>query len=488
MTKPERLATVSTWRHSAFLPLVIGHFPLVISSMPHPARPLWKTFALWSIPALALVAVASVLLGRSAIDAYLRSERFRTFLAHQAGGTLRAEADVAPLHFETSNLYTDSFAARGTTDAKFSTLQLDGLRAELSWSRFFQHVWQIDQLEVQRLRVDLAGPRLDAPAAAPAVQQKVASENRSSWLPDRVEVGSATIRDTQLTWAGGALRGTVLQLKPFEGGWKIEGAGGTIEHGKLPALTVQRLDLGYHAPSLLVKSAEFRQGDSGTLTADGEIDFDHRLALHAVLRNLALTPWLAGDWRVRLRGDASGELDVRSTWPLHDPPEISGQLSLANGQLEALPVLNEIAAFTRTQQFRKLTLSRASCDFARRGERLNVRNFIAESEGLIRIEGAFAIENSTIDGNFQVGVTPASLQWLPGSQTRVFTESRGGYLWAPMRLAGPLNSPTEDLTPRLAAAAGNEVIEQFGGAVKDATKTMKDATKSALDLLLGPAK
>jgi len=456
--------------------------------MPRSPRSLWKTLALWSIPGLALLAVGSVVVARRAIDAYLRSDRFRAFLAHKAGGTLHAEAEVAPLHFETSNLYTDSFAARGMTTAKFSALHLDGLRAELRWSRFFQHVWQVDQLEVQRLHVDLDGPRLAAPEPAHDLQQKVASANRSEWLPDRVEIGSATIRDTQLTWADGALRGTTLQLKPADGGWNIEGSGGTIAHGKLPVLSVQRLDLGYRAPSLFVKSAEFRQGESGTLTADGEINFDDRLALHAVLHHVALTPWLAGDWRVRLHGDASGEIEIRSSLPLPGTPEISGRLSLANGQLEALPVLNEIAAFTKAQQFRKLTLSRASCDFAQRGPKLEVRNFVAESEGLIRIEGAFSVENSTIDGTFQVGVTPASLQWLPGSQTRVFTESRGGYLWAPMRLAGPLDAPSEDLTPRLTAAAGSEVIEQFSGAAKDATKTLKDAAKGALDLLLGPVK
>lgn len=456
--------------------------------MPHPTRSLWKMLALWAVPALAVLALGSVFVAKRAIDAYLHSERFRAFLAQKAGGTLHAEAEVAPLHFDTAHLYTDSFAARGTASAKFSALQLDGLRAELSWGRFFEHVWQVDQLDVQRLRVDLDGPRIAAPAAAPVVREKAAAANRSRWLPDRVEVGNATVRDTQLVWADGSMRGTALQLKPLDGGWNIEGAGGTLAHGKLPPLTVQRLDLDYREPSLFVKSAEFRQGESGSVTADGEINFDNRLALHAVIRNVALTPWLAGDWRVRLRGDASGEIDIRSALPLHGVPEISGKLSLANGQLEALPVLNEIAAFTRTQQFRKITLSRASCDFTSQGAKLNVRNFVAESEGLIRIEGAFAIVNSTIDGVFQVGVTPASLQWLPGSQTRVFTEARGGYLWAPMHLAGPLNSPSEDLTPRLAAAAGNEVIEQVGGAAKDATKTLKDAAKGALDLLLGPVK
>ena len=455
--------------------------------MLRPTRPQWKTLLLWSIPALAVAAIGAVFLVKGAVDAYLRSERFRAFLAEKAGGTLHATAEVAPLYFSGSNLYADSFAARGATAAKFSTLRLDGLRAELSWGRFFQHVWQVDQLDVERLQVDVSGPRLELPTAHPVAREK-ASANRSGWLPDRVEIGAATIRETQLTWAGGGLRGTALQLQPHDGGWEIEGAGGTIAHGLLPPLTVQRLDLAWRAPTLFVKSAEFRQGDSGTVTADGEIDFDRRLELHAVLRNVALTPWLVGDWRARLHGEASGEVTIRSALPLRDPPEISGHLTLANGQLEALPVLNEIAAFTKTQQFRRLTLSRASGDFTQTGTKLSARNVIAESEGLIRIEGAFTIENARIDGTFQVGVTPASLQWLPGSQTRVFTEARGGYLWAPMRLAGPLDSPSEDLTPRLAAAAGNEVIEQVGGAVKGATKTMQDAAKSALDLLLGPAK
>lgn len=436
------------------------------------------------------MAVAGVLVAKNAIDAYLRSERFRAFLARKAGSALEAEATVAPLHFETSSFYVDSFEARGTSAAKFSSLQLDGLRAELRWRRFFEHVWQVDSLDVQRLRVDLAGPRLDRPPGPKLRSDRRVPAHRDGvgWLPDRVEIGTATIRDVQLTWDHGALRGTAFEIQPLDGGWKIEGAGGTIAHGDLPVLGVQRLDLACRGPSLFVKGAEFRQGDSGSVIVNGEINFDERLDLHAVIRNVALTPWLAGDWRARLHGDASGEIDVRMPLPLRGSPEITGRLALANGQLEALPVLNQIASFTRTQQFRKLALSRASCEFTQREARLEVRKLVAESEGLIRIEGGFAVENSTIDGSFQVGVTPASLQWLPGSQARVFTEARGGYLWAPMRLAGPIESPHEDLSSRLLAAAGGEVIDQVGGAVKDATKTMKDAAKSALDLLLGPVK
>ena len=169
---------------------------------------------------------------------------------------------------------------------------------------------------------------------------------------------------------------------------------------------------------------------------------------------------------------------------MRDRPQIKGSLRLTNGELTALPVLDQIAIFTRTQQFRRLTLTNASSDFEQNGARLSFTKFIAESRRTDPLEGMFTIENGQLDGVFQVGVTPASLQWLPGSQAKVFTESRGGYLWAPMRLIGPVNKPTDDLTPRLAAAVQGAVIEGAQNAAGEVIKTGKDAVKGALDLLL----
>ena len=83
-------------------------------------------------------------------------------------------------------------------------------------------------------------------------------------------------------------------------------------------------------------------------------------------------------------------------------------------------MLDQIATFTATQQFRRLVLKRAEGDFQQDGKRLQVSKFVLESEGLIRVEGAFTVENSMIDGAFQVGVTPASLQWMPGSRRESF--------------------------------------------------------------------
>ena len=447
----------------------------------------WLRVLAWGVPAALVLGIAGLFVAKAAIDAYLRSEDFRRFVAGKAGVTLHAEAEVASLQFTGTSVYGESFHARGGKEAAFSELHLDGLRAELSLRRFFEKVWQVDSVDVQRVSVRLDGPRAILPEAPPSIPAKE-STGGGGWLPDRVEIAQTTVQDANLIWAGGKLSGVAVQIAPESGGWRIAGSGGQIAQAGLPALDVRSARLLYRAPSLYVQDAEFHQPGGGIVTAIGEVNFEDRADITAKLERIALTPFLTDDWRVRLRGNASGEVKVRARLPLRDAPEVTGTLVLADGELEALPVLDQIAAFTRTQQFRRLKLTRASADFRHSGPRLAVTNFVAESEGLIRMEGSFTIEGGRMDGIFQVGVTSTSLQWLPGSQARVFTESRAGYLWTPVRMSGPLSKPDEDLTPRLIAAAGDAAIETVKGAVNETIKAGKDAVKGAFDLLLSPPK
>jgi uncharacterized protein YhdP len=291
-----------------------------------------------------------------------------------------------------------------------------------------------------------------------------------------------------MTWDGGRLNGTAVQLTPQSGGWKIVAAGGKIEHAALPPLDLQSVGMLYRAPSLFIQSAELRQPGGGAVSVTGEVNVEQMVDLRATLRGIDIAPFLASDWRVRLRGNVSGDVSVRSPLPSRGPPEIRGTLTLAQGQLEALPVLDDMAQFTGTQQFRRLTLTRGSAEFRQTGPRLTVSNFVAESDGLIRVEGAFTVEHATIDGQFQVGVTASSLPVISTLQERVFRESRGGYLWTPMRLTGPLANPTNDLAPRLADAATGAAIDTARGAVQKSIETGKGVIKGALDLLLPPPK
>ena len=448
----------------------------------------WVRFILWSIPVGFVVLIVLFFVAKSAIDSYLHSDGFRQFVSRKAGDTLHADAELTPLTYSGSNIFADDFRAQGGPDAAFAKLDVQQIRTELSLRRFLDKVWEVEQFDVQRVRVDFEGPRANRPpepTASPLNAPKT-PDTSTGWLPNRVEIGKATIHDTELSWKGGGLRDTVLQIEPDGSGWKIVGQGGKLDYDKLPQLEVTNLRLRYQAPSLFLNSVELQQPKGGSLEASGEVNFSRKLDLLLKLTNIDVYPYLSDDWRLRLKGNLSGDVTVRSDLPVHSGPELSGSLHLAQGELTALPVLDQIATFTRNMQFNHLNLNNASGDFTRDDARLHVKNFVAESDGLIRVEGEFTIENGNIDGNFQVGVTPSSLQYLPGSQAKVFTVSRGGYVWAPMHLSGPMNKPTEDLSPKLIAAAQGAVIEGVKNAADEAVKTGKDAAKGVLDFLLSP--
>ncbi len=406
----------------------------------------WQLIAWWAAGSILVLAVVAIVAGKMATERYLRSDRFRQFVGQKTSETLHATGEFAPFSFADMSFYTESFQAVGSERSAFSELRLDQLRADVSTRRFAERVWQVEQVSVQRLDVKLDGPR--APFIESSGTSPLTSQSPSGgWLPNRVEIGSATIHETNLTWSEGVLRGTRLSIMPYDGGWNIAGEGGRISQAGLPPIEVASAQLRYRAPTLFVQSADLRQSAGGTAQVTGEVRPGESYGFHAVLAGLSVTPLLAPDWRVRLHGNLSGEIDVRSQSPAPARPSISGKVTLSQGLLEALPVLDQIASFTRLQQFRRLPLSKASAEFRQENGRLDVQDLIAESDGLIRIEGGFSIVNEMIEGSFSVGVTPSSLQWLPGSQERVFTAARGGYVWTPVRLFGPVAKPMEDLSP-----------------------------------------
>ena len=445
--------------------------------------PAWKRCALWVLAALPVLLFGGYFAARAWVDSYLRSEEFRRFVSSATARTLKAEGEFAPLHFTGMNIYSDGFKARGSEQAVFSTFAIDQIRADLSLRRWRERVWQVDRVEAQRVEMHLDGSRITLPETPAGSHARIPAIG-SGWLPNRVEIANASVREVNIAWDAGSLRRVNVVANQKDGAWEITGSGGRIEHGKLPGVDAIAMRLVYRAPSLFLQSAEFRQGATGSLTAEGEVRFGEQIDLHAKLADIDIAPFLNEDWRLRLHGKLAGEVRVQSALPSKNPPVISGSLRLESGQVEALPVLNEIADFTMLQRYRRLTLNKASADFRQENGTLRATNFIMESAGLMRVEGAFTIVKGNIDGVFQVGVAASSLALVPGAQERVFTETRGGYVWTPMHLQGPLDSPGEDLSPRLIAAAKGAVIEKVESTVKGAIETGRDVIKGTLDRLM----
>jgi hypothetical protein len=426
--------------------------------------------------AMVVLGVTAIFALTAGLQSFLRSESFRRLVSEKTCAALKARGEFMPLQFSGSMIYSEGFQATGNEQAFFSTLRADQIRAELDLRALYHRALRINELRIERLTLQGKTPH-----AAHAIAQ-AAPERRPFFAPTSLDLRSVFIRETNFSWSGvsGAVRKAALTIKPDGRSWDIMGEGGDVAQQGLPDLQIQTVKLRYQSPSLFVTDSVLTAADGGRLTLNGEANFERSVDLRMTIASMPVTPFLKGDWRARLKGTFSGEIKMTAALPLAGAPSFNGTLHMNQGQIEALPLLNQIALFTRTEQFRSLRLSRMSLDFAHDGTLLTVKNFLAESEGLIRAEGAFVVRGGQIEGNFEIGVTPGSLQWIPGSQSRVFTVARGGYLWTSVRVSGAAEHPSEDLSARLIVAAGNELLENPGSTLKKAAEGLLDIVKPLL--------
>jgi hypothetical protein len=308
----------------------------------------------------------------------------------------------------------------------------------------------------------------------PPTESRPPKKKETSW---KLDLRKADVAQSSWRWGSSeATRGSITKaaftLTPNQGAWLIAATSGTLTQTGWPSLTIESAKLRYTGAALFVTESALRAGD-GRINVAGEVDFNRVANFQAQVDGIDITPLLPPDWRVRLHGKLGGTTKVTAPLP-HGDLQIEGDLRLVDGQLEALPLLDQIATFTRTEQFRRISLNKGSLHFTSTPGVVTVQNFLVESDGLMRVEGSCKIADEKIDGVFQVGVTAASLQWLPGSQSRVFTVAHDGYYWTPVHLKGSVSHPHEDLTKRLVAAAAGELLQNSGDTLQDAAKTLLD--------------
>jgi len=445
--------------------------------------------------ALLVLLLAGLMTARVLFARYLHSEVFRRSLDEGAANALHASrADFSPLEFDGALVYAETFRAVREDGGGFSSIDADQLRGAFDWHGLLHHTVQIDEMAIQRVNIEApalggvtGGTSPESLPGLPETPAPVASEH-AGW---KMDLRKAVINEANWHWSDdppGGITGTALTLTPAgRDAWVIDAQGGTVQQAGWPALDLDTASMRWQSPTLYINSCSLRNGSS-RLSVTGSVETRESVNLQVKLDGVDVQPLLTPDWRARLTGNLTGEANVQAPLGMAGNAgravTVSGSASLVDGELTALPILDLIGTFTQTQRFRRLDLTRASADFTRTPERLEVRNLVVESEGLIRVEGAYTVENGQIDGAFQVGVTPATLQWIPGAQDEIFTDSRGGYLWTAMKLTGPAAHPDDDLTPRLVAATGKGVIQGVEGTVQKAAGSAQKAAGSVLDFLL----
>jgi hypothetical protein len=418
------------------------------------------------------------------VRGYLQEEAFRDRLEQAFGSQMQAQVTLSPLRW-TGDEVTATEA--GLSTATGWQARLNGLHTTLDWNAFRQGKWRtvgtgVDSITMARL------PQPQAAAPAPARESTPPPDGQISdtdsaipawlhrYLPSSTEVDGIRVdRFTLLHPGPWNLRDARVRLSTWrQGETSLQGMveGGIVETPlMLPAQTVpmklnlSRASLRLSAEDLHLKEATLTWLETTEITARGHLrPLDGTWEGSASITGIPMRECLTEDWRIRLSGKLEASLKARGD--SISTPVISGRLNLREGVLTALPILDQLASYTGVERFKRIVLDTATAEVTLNGSRRQFDKVILQSNGLLYLDGNLVVEGELIEGNFLLGVTPETLKWIPGAQQHVFTSTHpagpAGMLWTPLRITGSIQSPKEDLSSRLAAAAGKAVLDGTG--------------------------
>jgi|GEM_PF-960630 len=458
-------------------------------------RPLWLRIAIWGLSFFLILLIAGFFYVRTWLNGYLQSDAFRQLLGHVTSQQLKARCEYAPFHFAGFSVNTDNFKAQGTAKAAFSSLELTKIHTALVIGGLMHKSLEIDEVSIGRLQVSLghtgAPPVPESEIGVEPEQPKPASPSHFGWITPKLDLRKVVVHDTNVLWGentpqAGAVKGTEVTVKPDgDDAWNVLLQSGTVSQKGGPDLNLDHVKVRYQGPVVTIQEGLFKLSAGGNIAVNGEVNTEKHLDVQVKVTALPLKPFLPPDVQAKLRGTLFADVKVSGPMPVVNPPEVSGSGHLENGDIEGIAALDFIAKLTRSPQFRKIKLHQASADFIYSGQKVTVSNIVVESKGLVSVEGGFTINNSNINGTFQIGLPHDLVKWLPGLEARVFTSARGNYRWTTMHLTGPLKSPKEDLSGRIALAIPMSALDIVGDATKIVPK-VPEAPKKLLDGLVKP--
>ena len=432
----------------------------------------------WITAGIVLAGAVAALVGGSLwIGSYVRSDPFRALIADATGAAFDATAGFEPLRWTGSSVYSESAKLEGKPRTSLNKMEARQLRAEVNWRAAFSGVWRVEEISVSHLDGDwIPAPKNSRSAKSQAPDHSKSPAGIAALLPHRFELGLVKIGAASLAFGEVRIVDSALSIKPDGAGWLFQGTGGKLRLPWPPELAITSFRAREQGGDYFLTEGNLRLGENGKITASGESSSGGKLQVS--WEGLKTADVLAGEWRKRLDGILSGNANITF------PDRATGAFQLQDGRLENIPLLATVADFTGNPAFRRMPLQEISGDFDYDRGILRVKNFSAESKGLLRIEGTATLgKGGELEGHFQIGVTPQTLQWLPGSRERVFVNARNGYVWTNLTVGGTLDHPTENLSARLVTAMGSEVIEKGAVLIKDTPAAAVEGVKGVLDIL-----
>ncbi|MEI6675437.1 MAG: hypothetical protein WCO57_09695 [Verrucomicrobiota bacterium] len=414
---------------------------------------------------LLLVCVVCAAVGYWSLKHYLHSDGFRYLLSAKVSKALGMQGEFSPFRWDGLVVETGAFEATG--NSLIRSLHADRLHAEVNLSGVRRGVWELHGASVNRVEVNLdARKRLATDSPVPSlVEEPPVKPRKNGWLPNEVEVDGADLRElaARVLLDNGEVYANGMRVRVDRAGDKhtylVEVNDGRIRlpWSWLPEVNLDRVRLRYQKSGLFVTDATASVFKQGRLNGSGEWNArDQQFSFEGNVRSVKCDELVNADWAKHLAGDAASSFVIEG----HGAALVAkGTLTIKNGVLTALPVLDSLAAYADTRRFRVLALNEAHADWRWQAGDFTFSNLVVSSESLVRLEGRLVIRGRELDGTFRLGLAPGTLAAIPGAETDVFLAGERNMLWTPLRITGTLDDPHEDLTTRLLAAAQGRMFE-----------------------------
>jgi hypothetical protein len=343
------------------------------------------------------------------------------------------------------------------------TLEAANLRARLRLSALLKGFWAIEEISMEKASLHFAAalPESQKTQASPSTfrpEKKPGRAGLPAWVPSVLVVEAVRSGNTDLLFDLPdakmiEIRGTKLEVFPEKEEARLEARGGRMVWSRFPQFQPDliwaraRLRDG----RLRLNGAELGVAGGGSATFEGEFpdpDGVSRIELHCKGLPFAdVAPAAAAS----VGGTLSGE--IRASWTPSELRAMEGKVSVDNATVHGVPALDKLAAFTGMEQFRNLSLSKASASFSKSGAFTRWRDIILEAPGLLKVTGEAEVgDDGGLNGTFEAGITTDIVRIIPMVKELLSAEEHGGYFWVPVHVAGSLSKPTEDLQPRLITA------------------------------------
>ncbi|MGY8643385.1 MAG: hypothetical protein ACKVJU_20100 [Verrucomicrobiales bacterium] len=448
---------------------------------------------------LLLVLFCGIFAIKAGINSWLHGDGFRDWVKKKSATVLKSEVALEKVEWKDSEVYLDGFKARGYNDAGFSKLDLDGVRVAFDGKA--NDAWKISGATVNRLNMEFSKDRIKGEfdrhsmVANESDGKRAAPEWIRNHLPDKVELGDIVVDSGNLIVKNTAgletfgLKNVAATIDPDleTGMWEFSGRSGKLMLPNAPVFDLQNFGIRWKQKDLYLTSLSANFMDGARISGTGDVAFGGKtqLNLDLELENLNLHEVLTDEkMQERFSGLISGPIKITGVPGSPERLKQSGTIHIKEGVVTSIDFLNTVAKYTKTEQFRRLGLNEASADFERVGNRTLLTNIKIQSDGLTRIEGDLLVEGDTLAGNFNLGVMPGTLRWIPGAERTVFVAPRDGFLWTPLTVTGTFDDINEDLTARLIAAAGEALIKELpANVINKATDAVKNPTDAPSSLI-----